>query len=120
MKKSFRLFFKDEINGQDKEHKTNQVVPPERFIFEKQQRKSNKNHQRNNLLNNLKLNQRKRATIRFEPDSVGRNLQQVLKKSNTPTDEDNGKQRQALAPLHFLKLQVAVPGQRHKCVGKNE
>lgn len=114
------LFFEDKKNSQDQAGKACQVVPLESFGFEKQEGKDGEDGQRDDFLNDFKLHQGKRPAVQFIADAVGRHHQAVFKESNSPTDEDDGKQPQVLRELHFLELQVAVPSKSHEGIGQDE
>lgn len=49
------LLFENEINSQNQENKTYQVIEPEIFIFEEYNRECCKNKQRNYFLDNFQL-----------------------------------------------------------------
>lgn len=51
--RSSELLFKDKIDGQDQKDEGQQMVPPERFGFEKDQSENCKNRQGNHLLNDF-------------------------------------------------------------------
>lgn len=50
-----RLLFKNKINGEHKEDKSNDVIQFDRFVFEECQRKDHKNDEGDNFLDYLKL-----------------------------------------------------------------
>lgn len=66
------------------------------------------------------MDERKWSSEFTEAHPVGGHLQDVLKQSYTPADEDDADQAQVLTPAHFLELQMTVPGERHEGVGGNE
>ena len=72
--------------------------------------KNSEHRQRNDLLNHLELNRREAAIS--EP--IGGNLKAILKEGDAPADEDDLPQR--LLP----KLQMPIPGNRHKDIGEDE
>lgn len=96
------------------------MIESESFILEKDQGKNNKHNKRNDFLNHFQLNKRKWPAIFRITNPVGGNLQRILEQGNSPANKNDGYKAEVLAPAHFLKLQVAVPGERHEGVGQNE
>ncbi len=96
------------------------MIPSKGFILKKDYRENNKDSERNHFLNHLQFHQRKWATIFFEANPICRNLKNVFKQRNAPTDKNNTDQPQVLAPTHFLKFQMTVPREGHEGVGEYE
>lgn len=79
------LFLEDEIDGEYQKDKSDQVIHAEGFCFEKYQRENYEDYKRYHFLNYFELDQRKRSSIIFEPDPVGRDLYQIFKKKQYPS-----------------------------------
>lgn len=90
------LLPKDEVDGQDKTCKTCQMVPLEWVALDKQDSKEREYHKRDNLLDNLELPECEWAAELLAAKTVGRNLEAVLKESDTPADEYDGNHAIAL------------------------
>lgn len=96
------------------------MIEPERLVLEEQDRKDHKDSQRNHFLDHLQLDECERTPGSFEADPVRGHLQCILEQRNAPADQNDRDQRKALAPLHLLKLQMPIPRQGHKGIGKGE
>ena len=78
------LFFKNEVNGQDKEYETYHMVKAEGFGFEQQQGKDHEYRKGYHLLDDFELNERERPAKSLVTDPVGRHLETIFKKGNPP------------------------------------
>ena len=107
---------KDKKHGQHQKDKPNDMVPPECLIPENQRGENGEHHQRDHLLHHLELPQIERPVVPGKPDPVGWYLKAVLEQSNSPTQQDNGRQPPIGKPVHLFKLQMTIPGKRHKDV----
>ena len=96
------------------------MVPLNRLSLEQERDDDGENGQGNHFLNHLQLHQVERAAISDKADAVGRNGETVLEKGNSPGKEDNQDERPARGDFHLLKLQMAVPGERHENVRKHK
>src|SRR5690606_32120921 len=99
--RSWKLFLKHEIDGQNQKYKRIHVVQTECFGFEHYQRKYRKHHQGDDFLDHFQLDQGKRSSIVLESNSVRRNLEHILKQSDSPTDQYDRDQTQLLGPVPF-------------------
>ena len=94
------------------------MVPFERFAFEGDRTETNKDNQRNHLLDHLQLDQVKRPAIVTKPHPVCRDLKAILEKCQQPAEQDDTDQWQMLKPAELLlHLQMPIPGTRHKDIG---
>ena len=96
------------------------MIPSESFVFEKQESKNHKNQQGNHLLQNLQFNELKRTAKGFASKPVCRNLKAILKKRNSPTDQDDTEESGFLKPPPFSKFQMTIPGHCHKRIRQNQ
>ena len=74
----------------------------------------------NGLLDNLQLHQAVGTAVDTAPDVVGGNHEEVLDEGDAPRGENDKNQRPVGADMHFLQLQVAVPGKGHEEVADDE
>ena len=90
---------------------------PTQLHMESNGRETDKDQQRDHFLNHLQLHQRERSSIAFKTDSVGRHLQAVFEKRDTPGQQDHKDQRGGIGKeTGTLQLQVPVPGKRHEYI----
>lgn len=68
------LFIKDKIYRQYQTNESCKMIPMQRFSFKQYGSEYCKDDKRHYFLDNLKLHQRKRTAIAYEPDAIGRNL----------------------------------------------
>lgn len=104
MKELFWLLFKDKKDRQNQKDKAHQMVPSKGFVFKHQQCKHRENHQGDHFLYDLKLDERKWATVFLKTDAVGRHLKKVFKQRDSPADQNNGDQWQGIKPLPLLEF----------------
>ena len=114
------LLQKNEENRQNQTSEGGEVVPLEGFALEKEHHDDRENGQRDDLLDDLQLEQRVRAAVAREADPVGRNGEAILEESDAPGEENDGDQRPARGDLHLLEFEVAVPGESHEDVGADQ
>lgn len=86
------LLLKDKVHSQYQKYETNEVIDAEGFVFEENDGEYGEDRQRDNFLNDFQLPQVERSAVFTEADPVGRHLERVLKKRNTPTDENYANQ----------------------------
>ena len=108
------LLFENEIHGKYKENKTNEVVQTECFRLEQKNRKDGKNNERDDFLNDFELPEIKRTAVCRVADTVGGNLTTVLKKSNSPTNQNDHGQSKSGEPTHLAEFQMSVPRKCHE------
>lgn len=106
---------------ENRHHETNegsQVVPAE-VVLENNDGEERKHRKRDALLDDLELNETKRAAVAFKPDAVGRYHEAVFKESDCPGKKHDGVDRPCteVDDLHGLELQVQVPSAGHENVG---
>jgi len=114
------LLHEHEEYGQNKADKGGQVVPVERLALEQDGGEHGKHNQGDDFLYDLELHQREGAAVAYKADAVGRNLAGIFGQRNAPRKEDDAKQGPVVNLVHFLKLEVAVPGKGHENVGYNQ
>ena len=95
------------------------MIPMQRFSFKQYGSEYCKDDKRHYFLDNLKLHQRKRTAIAYEPDAIGRNLKWILRQRYHPREQNNGIERLVGDNFHLLQLQMPVPGKRHEDIGYN-
>ena len=88
------------------------MVPLQRVALDEQHRKECEDNQRDNLLDDLQLPQRKRSTKLGATYAVGGNLEAVLKQCYTPAEQHDSNHTVALQAR--LEGDVAVPRKGHK------
>jgi hypothetical protein len=113
-------FLKYKKYGQHDQSKANQVVPGQLIRFEDENGNEDKHRERNGFLNGFEFEQIERSPVTHVPDPVGRHLEDVLKKRQSPTDQNDGQQTQVLQSRDFFELEVAVPGKSHEHVRQDE
>lgn len=94
------------------------MVPAQGIALDEQYSKECKDHQRDNLLNDLQLPKGEGASEFCATDAVGRYLEAVLKEGNAPTDKYDS--NDAVALKLRLEGYMAIPRQRHKDIGADE
>lgn len=82
------LFLENKIDGKHQKTKPDNVVYAKLFIFKHQKCEEYENRYGDNLLNYLQLNERERPSVTPEANPVGRNLEKIFKKCNTPADKN--------------------------------
>lgn len=115
-KRHIFLLEKHEPDGSDKTEKSCEMVPMELFALEHHTCNSRKDSKGNHLLDYLKLNEGEGSAIADETNLVGRYLKRILKESNCPRKDDYSDERPAVADVHLLQFQVAVPCESHEYV----
>ena len=94
---NFLLKPKNEINSGDEAEASDNVVPLDVHV-KGNHREEDEHHQGDDLLQDLELHQREGTTIALEANAVGRHLQALLEKGNTPRQCDHSNHRQGLKP----------------------
>ena len=112
------LLAEDEVNSSNKTRKARKVVPLEWVALDEENGKERKDYQRDNLLDNLQLPECEWAAKLRTTNTVGRYLEAVLKKRDTPADKHDGYNTEALQLR--LKCDMSIPRQRHKDVRADE
>ena len=88
---------KNEINSGDEAEASDNVVPLDVHV-KGNHREEDEHHQGDDLLQDLELHQREGTTIALEANAVGRHLQAILEKGNTPRQCNHSNHRQGLKP----------------------
>ena len=104
----------------DDQHKGHNVIPLEGFGAEHGDGHGGEHREGNGFLDNLQLHQAVGPAVDAAPDVVGGNHEEVLDECHTPGGENDKDQRPVGADVHFLQLQVAVPGKGHEEVADDE
>lgn len=110
----------DKIHGQYQKQEPNEVIPLQRFIFEKNQGEYGKNKEGNHFLNHFELYQCKRTAVFLVTHTVGRHHKTIFQKSNQPTGQHNAEKARFLKKTQVLKFQVTIPGESHKNIGQQQ
>ena len=97
-----RLFHEHQIDGTNDEEEGQNVVPMQMGALEHDVGNDAEYSQRDALLNDLQLNEVKRATVLDEAKTVGRNLTAVFKEGNAPREDDNADEGPVAAGARFL------------------
>ena len=108
------LRLEDEIDGQDEEDETDQMVEAHRLRPEQHHREDSEHKQGYGLLDHLQLPQGERTAIIDKARPVSRNHKTVFDARHQPTQQDDHWQRQFREPGVGLQFQVPIPGTRHK------
>ena len=114
------LLQKNKENRQNQAREGGEVVPLEAFALEKEHHDGRKNGERDDLLDDLELEQRVGSAVAREADPVGRHGEAILEESDAPGEENHGDQRPARGDLHLLEFEVAVPREGHEDVGADQ
>ena len=96
------------------------MVPLDGLPLEQEGDDDGEDGEGNHLLDHFELHQIEGTAVSHEADAVGRHGEAVLEKSDSPGKEDDEDERPAGGDFHFLQLEMAVPGERHKYVRKDE
>lgn len=72
------LFLKHQINRRHQKQKSQRMVPLKRLAFEGNRTETDKDNQRNHLLDHLQLDQVKRPAIIAKTHPVGRDLETIF------------------------------------------
>ena len=75
----YRLLHEHEINRENQTNECRQVIPMQSLALEEDRSKYGKDNQRNHFLNHLQLHKGERTSILYKTDSVGGNLEKVLR-----------------------------------------
>ncbi len=108
-KRELLLRQKRKRHGREDANEGGHVVP-RRFHFEIKEGKHDEHRQRDHFLDNLKLV----GGVGIAPPTVGRHLEQVFKKGNAPTHEDDKEQRLV------LEFQMPIPREGHEDIRAGE
>lgn len=115
-----RSALEDEVHRQHQEHEPDEVIEPEGFVFEEEQREDDEDDQGDHFLDHFQLNEGEGSSEFLKTDPVSGNLEHILKQGNPPADEDDAEQPEVLTPGHLLEAQVAVPREGHEGVGEDQ
>lgn len=96
------------------------MVPVEGFTLEEEGDNQSEDNEGDNLLDHFQLHKAEGAAVTGEAETVGGNLGAIFKECQSPRKEDDQNKWPAGGDLHLLKLQVAVPGECHEYVGKDQ
>ena len=115
-----RLFKECEKYGRNNQHKSDNVVPQQRFVIEYRYRDNSKDRQGNRFLDDFQLHQAEGTAIDFAANGVGGNHEEIFDERDTPRSKNDKDERPVGADVHFLELEVAVPGGGHEHVTDDE
>ena len=104
----------------DNQHEGDDVVPLERFVVEYRGRDDREYGDGDGFLDDLELHKAERPAIDTAADGVCRDHEEVLDEGNAPRCENHEDERPVGADVHFLQLEVAVPGGGHEHVADDE
>ncbi len=96
------------------------MIPLQWLPFEQDSYQYREDCQRNSLLDNLQLHNVERTAVLIEPDPVGRHLGAIFEECQSPRKQNDEKYRPARGNLHFLQLEMPIPGESHKNIGYNQ
>lgn len=106
----------DEIDRQYQTNERSRMVPMERFALEGKRHNGGEDTDGDYLLQHLQLHQGERSSHDLGTDTVGRNHEEILQQSDSPTEENDKNQRPIRRDLHLLQLQITIPCEGHKDV----
>ena len=116
-----RLLHKGEIDGEYEAGKSGKVIPMQVLATKQQHCEARENHQRDHLLHNLELHQRKRAAVSDKAVTVGRYLTRIFGKRKEPAQQDDDVERRAVGDdPNLLELYMTIPRAGHKDVRNDE
>ena len=96
------------------------MVPVELLVLEDEVGNDGEDHQRDALLNDLKLDEVEGASVVNEADAVGRHLTAVFEEGNHPREGDDQIEGPVGGNARLLEAQMAVPGEGHKHIAHDE
>ena len=96
------------------------MICPKMLRLEKDCGEADKNKQRNNLLNHLKLDKGEGPSHSLKSNPVCRHLEAIFKKGNKPAYKHNAKEPKFWNALIYSKLKMTIPRQGHKAVGDHQ
>ena len=96
------------------------MVPVKGLALETEGDDDGEDRQGNDLLNDLELHKVEGTSVDGRTDAVCGDLKAVFKKGNAPGKENDEDERPAVRDVHFLELEVAVPGEGHADVGTDQ
>ena len=103
-----------EPNGCDEADAGSDMIPAKLHV-KRHHAEEDEHAERDNFLNHLELHEREGPAIFDKTNSVGRHLQTVFKKRNSPGKQDNKDQRGGIGEkTGTLQFQVTIPGKRHE------
>ena len=113
-------FHEDEVDGGDEAEGGGGMVPVELLVLEDDVGNDGEDHQRDALLDDLKLDKVEGASVVDEPDTVGRHLTAVFEEGNHPREGDDQIEGPVRGNARLLEAQVAIPGESHEYIAHNE
>ena len=115
------LLQEHEEYGSDEASEGYEMIPLQCLALEEDDGEDGEDGDGDYLLNHLKLHQGESTAIADESHTIGRHLAGILKERQEPADEDDDVEwRVVRDDFHLLKLQMAIPSERHKDVRHNE
>lgn len=96
------------------------MVPMEGFALKQHRDHYSEDEQRDDLLNDLQLDERKGTSIIDKTNAIGGHLANVLKEGNSPREGDNGNQGPVFTNARFAQFQMTVPSKGHKYIAQHE
>ena len=96
------------------------MVPLQGFALEEEDYHDGEDRQGDRFLDDLELDQAEGTAVDSGSDPVGRDHQGIFQQGDAPGKQNHQNQRPAVGDVHFRKLEMAVPGQRHEDVGANQ
>ena len=90
------------------------MICAESLCFKKSKWENHEYSECDYFLNYFEFYQWKRASIFTVSQFIGRYLKDILKKGNTPANENNVEKSEMLKPFQFFELQMSIPGNSHE------
>ena len=87
------LLQEDKEHGCNEATESHEVIPLQRLTLEENNGEDRENGNRDDLLDDLELHQRKGSAVANEAHTVCRHLTSVLEERQEPTDKDNDVER---------------------------
>ena len=118
--RTMKLLEEGEEDCGDDEHKGDDVVPLQGFVIEDRRRDDGKYGQGDGFLDDLELHEAEGTSVDAATHGVRGNHEEVFDERHTPRGQDDQNERPVGADVHFLELEVAVPGGGHKDIADNQ
>ena len=104
----------------DDEDEGDDVVPLQRFVVEDCRRDNCEYRDGDGFLDDLQLHQVEGPAVDLASDVVRGNHEEVFDEGHAPRSENHEDERPVGRNVHFLELEVPVPGRGHEHVADDE
>ena len=114
------LFQEDEEYGQHQAYEGREVVPVDSLSLEDEHHDDGEDRQGDYFLYHLELQQVERTAVALETYAVGRHGQAIFEEGYAPRKQYDQYEGPARGDFHLAEFEVAVPGESHEDVRKDE